>query len=896
MLSAIDFVAEYETIVNDIEKVSNPKYAEVFAELRQIDPHELIEPHQYFPSENAAYGFVFKMLMDRLKKRGWDYSYQTGGQLDLFEDMGMASGGYMAKGGLIAPNGKPSNLTPEQYKLVRTPEFKAWFGDWENDPNNASKVVDENGEPLIVWHGTDKKFNVFKINDKNPYSFFAKNYNYAFNYATDEYKIGKPTLYECFLNIRNPLIVTHSMFHNNSKYLAEHLIHIILKDTKKGKIKEIENFDYQNAFNELREFIEAQDTGEGLSLWFIFRTDGQDYNEYKKGRADWLSSKNKNKKSSWLKKFLSRFGYDGFVQYENIHGEPVNQSYAKIVKSNDSYASLVFAVFNSEQIKLADGSNTTFDAGNPDIRYASGGYMAKGGQLLASSPTLDGIKDIVSKYYYSSNIRLDRMGDTNLYEVSNAKGKINGVKVEFSKGRYRFLSTMKDGGVMDDGETNGDAQFIEYKGEEIMYVPYLNEYYVWDEQFESLESAKSHIDKGQRYSAKEINAYRHGAMANGGMMENGGIVGGYDNLTDKLLAQKIEMFLDKVSPVKFYYVDKDSNTLLVGFDENFKQDAAERVYKAATSSAEFFDADNVDMEFKPEIGDTVFKIKLKRDVEYGEGGYMAKGGDVDSFIEKSGDKIQSDIDKLLNKRNQLEDKLFDAKIKENERWNRLGWGSGMRLSKINVSTRKSDSIKEKMEEIDKQLISLGYNKFPVGRFENGGKVTFREKVEAIKAKVAHKEHGVEYYRNDNLIEPTEDQKLLWDISGLPNDVKKHEQSFETIIDEIKGKSKKDVLTQFDRNFEEGKYNYLGWNPDIRLEFDDTMASGGTMAKGGKVTFREKVEAIKASLLKKKKVSPKVQKDYGKTYSPKEAEESAKRIAGAMTARERIKAILKKRKK
>jgi hypothetical protein len=26
---------------------------------------------------------------------------------------------------LLAPNGKPSNLTPEQYRLVRTPEFKA---------------------------------------------------------------------------------------------------------------------------------------------------------------------------------------------------------------------------------------------------------------------------------------------------------------------------------------------------------------------------------------------------------------------------------------------------------------------------------------------------------------------------------------------------------------------------------------------------------------------------------------------------------------------------------------------------------------------------------------------------------------------------------------------------
>ena len=32
---------------------------------------------------------------------------------------------------LLAPNGNPSNLSPQQYMLVRTPEFKEWFGDWE---------------------------------------------------------------------------------------------------------------------------------------------------------------------------------------------------------------------------------------------------------------------------------------------------------------------------------------------------------------------------------------------------------------------------------------------------------------------------------------------------------------------------------------------------------------------------------------------------------------------------------------------------------------------------------------------------------------------------------------------------------------------------------------------
>ena len=64
---------------------------------------------------------------------------------------------------LLAPNGKPSKLNPEQYKYVRTKEFKDWFGDWENDPENASKVIDENGEPLVVYHASMEAFTTFEI-------------------------------------------------------------------------------------------------------------------------------------------------------------------------------------------------------------------------------------------------------------------------------------------------------------------------------------------------------------------------------------------------------------------------------------------------------------------------------------------------------------------------------------------------------------------------------------------------------------------------------------------------------------------------------------------------------------------------------------------------------------
>lgn len=97
----------------------------------------------------------------------------------------------------LAPNGKPSNLTLEQYRLVRTPAFKKWFGDWENDAENSSKVVDYNGEPLPVYHGTNSEpFVVFYDG-----SFFTDDYMNADGYASGE------MIYEVFLNIKKPLII-----------------------------------------------------------------------------------------------------------------------------------------------------------------------------------------------------------------------------------------------------------------------------------------------------------------------------------------------------------------------------------------------------------------------------------------------------------------------------------------------------------------------------------------------------------------------------------------------------------------------------------------------------------------------------------------------------------------
>lgn len=55
----------------------------------------------------------------------------------------------------LGPNDAQVPKSEFRYRLERTPLFKAWFGDWENSPR-ASKVLDEAGEPRLMYHGTGK--------------------------------------------------------------------------------------------------------------------------------------------------------------------------------------------------------------------------------------------------------------------------------------------------------------------------------------------------------------------------------------------------------------------------------------------------------------------------------------------------------------------------------------------------------------------------------------------------------------------------------------------------------------------------------------------------------------------------------------------------------------------
>lgn len=113
----------------------------------------------------------------------------------------------------IREAGSPVN--PKLENVTQSQQFKRWFGDWQNHPENASKVVNEDGTPKVVYHGTGSNFNAFdplRQGENYPQGeggfFFTTSRKSAENYAALHDKEGKGRVVEAYLSIRNPYEVT----------------------------------------------------------------------------------------------------------------------------------------------------------------------------------------------------------------------------------------------------------------------------------------------------------------------------------------------------------------------------------------------------------------------------------------------------------------------------------------------------------------------------------------------------------------------------------------------------------------------------------------------------------------------------------------------------------------
>lgn len=69
-------------------------------------------------------------------------------------------------------------------------------------------------------------------------------------------------------------------------------------------------------------------------------------------------------------------------------------------------------------------------------------------------------------------------------------------------------------------------------------------------------------------------------------------------------------------------------------------------------------------------------------------------------------RCETKLDKLKRKLSDLESKLLDERYRQNEMLERRGWGYGMRHSKIGFSTRREDSLKERIKEVKEQIKQL----------------------------------------------------------------------------------------------------------------------------------------------------------------------------------------------
>ena len=114
-------------------------------------------------SKNIATTFrkgnaITKLLTEAIQKENAGktgvYYWKKTEARDLFESAGVQFPGGSMQDGLIRSILK--NDSPVNRKFVEqteTTQFKRWFG--------KSKVVDRDGEPLVVYHATDAEFTVF---------------------------------------------------------------------------------------------------------------------------------------------------------------------------------------------------------------------------------------------------------------------------------------------------------------------------------------------------------------------------------------------------------------------------------------------------------------------------------------------------------------------------------------------------------------------------------------------------------------------------------------------------------------------------------------------------------------------------------------------------------------
>ena len=264
---------------------------------------------------------------------------------------------------MTAPNGKPTNLTENQWLQVRTPAFKQWFGDWEGDAKNASKVVDDNGEPMVMYHGSDN-YGFSEFNTENDY-----------REIIGSYFTNSPDVAQSYINHKEGLRKLINEKGHDNVTLEDRGIYSTFLSIKNPKQVDGKSSNWTNFTGELKNNVYVSlGAGKYYDEWFSTKKEA----DRKAQEMELSTGKNAvvdydNPLAVNTREFVSRsfykWGYEGVIA-KNIYDVGSNSN-----KKALSTPSTVVVAFNPNQIKSATDNAGTFDNSNPDIRYSRAAGM-----------------------------------------------------------------------------------------------------------------------------------------------------------------------------------------------------------------------------------------------------------------------------------------------------------------------------------------------------------------------------------------------------------------------------------------------------------------------------------------------------------------------------------------
>lgn len=280
---------------------------------------------------------------------------------------------------------------------IYSKEFKDWFGDWENDPEHSSKVVDKDGKPLAVYHGSFSLFDSFDPNKGHnvPAIWHADRLSIASHWSNTSDIHRSPKVVEEFENLKS---LVKELESKDTPF--EEVVKKISDFTEENFDTEIKSDSSYTSIEDCKEYNLDPERYEGISYGYnIIYNNGmetggnvrKDLHKYYETLMSYVESMVRNSSRDYINYYDGGFIYKNYLNirkplivdakdepYHNIRyrGEYYNTESLAMYAKERGYDGVIvknvyetdyenkkgtdYIVFNPNQIKSATDNNGNF--------------------------------------------------------------------------------------------------------------------------------------------------------------------------------------------------------------------------------------------------------------------------------------------------------------------------------------------------------------------------------------------------------------------------------------------------------------------------------------------------------------------------------------------------------